>query len=223
MRTLLCSIKNNKTKNLSETPIFSKKTQKNRKFLSFFIYFLVKNDFREVVMKYVISFFGIACIVLGVVLFGGNKSQNTQEESVRIHVVANSNSSYDEEVKYFVKDVVVTFLEKELQNFENSKEVKNYLVCNIEKLQDVVGLALKEKGVSYGAKIFLIKEEMPARVYDNQVFDEGVYDSLKIELGNAKGENWWCVVFPSVCFISSKNFQNFEYKSKIWDILSNVI
>ncbi len=177
----------------------------------------------EVVMKYVISFFGVGLIVLAVVLFGGQKPKTQEEEVVRIHVVANSNSAYDEEVKYFVKDVVVTYLEKELENFSDGGEVKNFLGANIEKVEEVVSLALKDKKVGYGAKITLTKEEMPARVYGENVFEEGVYDSLKIQLGRGGGDNWWCVVFPSVCFTSTKNFQSFEYKSRIWDILSNVI
>ena len=62
----------------------------------------------------------------------------------------------------------------------------------------------------------------PTRVYDDFSLQSGVYQSLKIDLGQAKGDNWWCVVFPAVCFTSSKNPQNLEYISKIWDTIQSV-
>ena len=63
---------------------------------------------------------------------------------------------------------------------------------------------------------------MPTRAYDNLVLESGVYESLNIALGDAKGDNWWCVVFPAVCFVDTKNYENLEYISKILDIIYRV-
>lgn len=66
------------------------------------------------------------------------------------------------------------------------------------------------------------QENLPDRAYDDLVLEAGVYDCLNIELGNANGDNWWCVVFPAVCFLSSKNPENVVYISKIWEIINRV-
>lgn len=174
-------------------------------------------------MKYILSFFGIGIICLAIFLCGGQKEQNVKiDDCIRIHVVANSNSSKDEEVKYFVKDVIMEYLNPFLEDVENDEEAKQVVFQQIPQMQKVANEALRETGVSYGAMISITKEDMPTRAYDNMVFEEGCYDSLKIELGNAGGDNWWCVVFPSVCFISEKNVENYVYISKIWEIIYRV-
>ncbi len=174
-------------------------------------------------MKYVLSFLGLGIIIFSIFMFGGKNNEYQHNESVRIHVIANSNSKQDEEIKYFVKDVLVEFLKDKLEVVESKEEAKKFIKLNILKLQNIVNKALENYGVEYTAKIRLTKENMPTRAYDDVVYVSDEYDSLRIELGQAKGDNWWCVVFPSVCFISSKNFENYEYKSKIWEIISSVI
>ena len=90
------------------------------------------------------------------------------------------------------------------------------------KINEVALSALKKSGVNYGVSVTIVYEDMPTRAYDNMVLEAGTYECLKIELGKAQGDNWWCVVFPAVCFIDTKNFEKVEYISKIWEILSNV-
>ena len=90
------------------------------------------------------------------------------------------------------------------------------------KINEVARSVLSANDVDYGVKVSLNKEDVPLRVYDDLVVEEGVYDCLKIELGSSQGDDWWCVVFPAVCFVSSKKYENIEYISKIWEIINNV-
>lgn len=172
-------------------------------------------------MKYILSIFGIAIIVCACVFFTENNHE-VNEDYLRIHITANSNSQRDQNIKYVVKDAVVEFLIPKLADAENKTEAENIIKENLNKIEDVANVVLEIEGVNYFADVSIVEEEMPARAYDNLVLEAGVYQSLNIKLGESRGDNWWCVVFPAVCFLDSKNFGNLEYISKIWDIINRV-
>lgn len=173
-------------------------------------------------MKWILAGLGVVAIVCGICFFGGNKPQEN-EEYMRIHIVANSNSTVDQNVKYVVKDAVVEFLIPCLAEAENKAEAEKIISSNLTKINEVVNVVLQKQGVKYKGSVSLTSEDMPMRAYGDLILQEGVYDSLKITLGQGHGDNWWCVVFPAVCFINSQNPQNVEYISKIWEIISSVI
>lgn len=137
---------------------------------------------------------------------------------LRIHVRANSNSAEDQQVKYEVKDEVVKFITpfvKECVDKERAIEVMNELLPEIEKVCDK---ALRERGYTYGARAQIRDEKFPTRVYGDLTLDEGVYDALIIELGTGTGDNWWCVIYPPLCFTSAS--ADVEYCSIIADIIN---
>lgn len=137
---------------------------------------------------------------------------------LRIHVRANSNSAEDQQVKYEVKDEVVKFITpfvKECVDKERAIEVMNELLPEIEKVCDK---ALRERGYTYGARAQIRDEKFPTRVYGDLTLDEGVYDALIIELGTGTGDNWWCVIYPPLCFTSAS--ADVEYRSIIADIIN---
>ncbi len=170
-------------------------------------------------MKYILSFFGVGIIVLAICLCGG---KNSSEDFLRIHIVANSNSTYDQNLKYVVKDAVVGYLLPLLADAQDESEAKEIVLQNLLEINEVANTALESEGATYSASVSITSENMPTRAYESLVLEEGIYDSLKIVLGEGNGDNWWCVVFPAVCYIDSKNVENVEYISKILDIISNV-
>lgn len=172
-------------------------------------------------MKYILSFLGIV-VVACAIFFCTKKTDNVNDDYVRIHITANSNSDFDKKIKYKVKDAVVEFLIPQLSQTQCKEEAEALLLSNLQKIQVVANDTLSKCGVRYMAQVTLIEEKIPTRVYDDFVLESGIYQSLNIELGDAKGDNWWCVVFPAVCFTSSKNPENLEYISKIWDTIQSV-
>ncbi|MBQ8196954.1 MAG: stage II sporulation protein R [Clostridia bacterium] len=150
-------------------------------------------------------------------------SANTQtvvkEEYLRIHIRANSNNEQEQAVKYLVKDGVVEFLAPFIAECDTKEKAINLLN---EKLKDIEGVAneiLRKNGFSYTSKATLKQEEFPTRIYDDITLDSGVYDALILELGSGKGDNWWCVVYPPLCF--TETTVKYEYKSKIYQIISD--
>ncbi len=123
-----------------------------------------------------------------------------REELVRLHVVANSDSEGDQAVKLQVKDAVVEYLQEAMADIADVETAKEYLRENLPKIERVANDCLVSLGVEPEAVVTFCKEEFGKRVYDTFTLPSGVYDSLRITIGEGEGKNWWCVVFPSLCF-----------------------
>ena len=151
-------------------------------------------------------------------LTAGCSYQNNSVEYLRIHIRANSNSQEDQSVKYKIKAEVVNYLTPlitECNSKEQAITLLNLHKLNIEKVCDKV---LSDSGFGYKAEVAVRNELFPTRVYGEFTLNEGFYDALIVELGKAKGDNWWCVVYPPLCFAG--NDTNVVYKSKILEIIN---
>ncbi len=134
---------------------------------------------------------------------------------------ANSNGADDQRVKYEVKDEAVKFITpyvKECVTKEAAIEVMRGLIPEIE---EVCVRALEQRGYGYGARAEIRQEKFPTRVYGELTLEEGVYDALIIELGEGVGDNWWCVIYPPLCFTSAS--ADVEYRSVIFDIINKFL
>ncbi len=138
-------------------------------------------------------------------------------EYLRMHIRADSNDEEAQAVKYKVRDRVVTFLTPTVANCGNKRAAMEKLGGMLKEIEDVAEEVLLENGFSYGARASIRKEEFPTRVYEDVTLESGVYDALIIELGSGKGDNWWCVVYPPLCF--GGQGADIVYKSKIREII----
>ena len=118
---------------------------------------------------------------------------------LRMHVIANSDSDEDQRVKLLVKDEVVKEGAKLLENAETKEEAINILMENILLLEETANKELFENGFDEKACVSIEKTFFPTRQYENVTLPAGMYDSLLVEIGEAKGKNFWCVMFPSMC------------------------
>lgn len=142
------------------------------------------------------------CLVAALAVWGGTllaDRQRLNEELIRLHVVANSDSRVDQEVKLQVRDAVIQSLEADLEALADVEQAKAYLTENLPKIQAVANETLEEAGFSGQAVVSLCKEAFDTRYYDTFTLPAGVYEALRITIGEGKGHNWWCVVFPTLC------------------------
>lgn len=168
--------------------------------------------------KYCISFLIVAIIILSGV--GLMLPQNTtRTEYLRIHVRADSNEVEAQTVKYAVKDAVVKYLTPYIAECDTVDKAKTLLTSRLNQIEAVANGVLKENGFSYTARASVKNELFPTRVYDGLELESGFYDALILELGSGKGDNWWCVVYPPLCFTGSGT--SYVYKSKILDIIDS--
>jgi stage II sporulation protein R len=171
-------------------------------------------------MKYVCGIFSIILILCSV--FFLKCKDDKSQDCIRLHVVANSSKAEDQNIKYMIKDLVVEFLNGQLEDAQNVDTAKSKVLNLTSQIKWLVDLALIENGFSYQCKVKVVQEDFPLRSYGDKVFSSGKYQSLRIDLGQAKGDNWWCVVYPMVCYVPSENFADCEYISKIWEMIKSV-
>ncbi len=152
--------------------------------------------------KFFIVFVFVVCVVT---LVFPLKSKKTQTEYLRIHVRANSNDTSDQNIKYVVKDAVVAYLSPYVSNCTTKSQAYCVLQSKLKDIDDVCKKTLVQNGFFYGAKAYLRSENFPARTYGSLTLSEGIYDALIVELGTGKGDNWWCVVYPPLCFAGGKS------------------
>lgn len=146
-------------------------------------------------------------------------SPTTKTEYLRIHIRANSNEKFDQEIKYVIKDEIVNFLTPKIAECDTFEKSITLLTDNIEEIEKVADKILEENGLNYKSKASVKNEKFPTRKYDDLVLDGGFYDALIVELGTGAGDNWWCVVYPPLCF--TKTGVGYVYKSKIMEIINN--
>jgi stage II sporulation protein R len=127
------------------------------------------------------------------------KSENISENVFRLHILANSDSNEDQSLKLKVRDEILKISSDIFVNCDTKEQAINQAIINIDKFKETATKVIKSEGYDYQVNISISNEYFNTRKYDNFTLPSGFYDSLKIEIGQAKGHNWWCVMFPSVC------------------------
>ena len=132
---------------------------------------------------------------------GGIDEGAPYSKIMRFHVRANSDTQEDQELKMAVKEDVVSFLKPLLENCESVAESKNIIVSNLQNIYTIAINTIVEQGYDYEVRVYVTEEEFPAKTYGDLTFPAGKYQALRIDIGEAKGQNWWCVMYPPLCFI----------------------
>lgn len=151
----------------------------------------------------------IIVVVSTVALVHGNnqKSKDLQsgiaEELIRFHVIANSDSKEDQELKILIKDSLIEELDPYLTDINSVSEARDILYNNLTLMESLANEKIKENGFTYTVRASLEYDYFPLKVYGDIALPPGTYEAVRIELGDASGRNWWCVMFPPLCFVDS--------------------
>lgn len=125
--------------------------------------------------------------------------EDLRHNILRLHIVANSDSQTDQELKIKIRDEILAETSDLFLSATNLETAKITSENSLEEFEKIANSVIKQNGFNYKAKAYLDERYFDTRVYDNFTLPAGYYPSLVIELGKAKGKNWWCVVFPTVC------------------------
>lgn len=145
----------------------------------------------------IISIFLSLYTAFSVVSFSAG-AESVRGSVVRLHILANSDSAVDQNIKIKVRNTLLEkgVLEGECETAEAAAE---YYCKNTDELKKIAESVLKENNKDYGARVIIGKEYYKTRRYGDLTFPAGVYESVRVILGEGKGENWWCVMFPPLC------------------------
>ena len=128
-------------------------------------------------------------------------SSNIQDSVFRLHVIANSNKEEDQNLKYLVRDKILEYINSISQNYNTKEDIIKLANNNIEEIKKIAENVVLENGYNYPIKVSIGNFAFPTKTYGDITFPAGFYDALKVEIGEAEGRNWWCVVFPPLCFV----------------------
>ena len=166
----------------------------------------------------------IICVILGICigafLTGAYASQRAMEVDARIsriqgslskevfrfHVLADSDSDEAQRVKLKVRDKVLEYMKQTMPGNEDmvsASQTKRWAKEHLREIEDIAESVIREEGYSYRAKAEVSVSYFPDKRYGDITFPQGYYEALRIKLGKAKGHNWWCVLYPNLCFTSA--------------------
>ncbi len=173
-------------------------------------------------------------LMLSVFINGaGNETAFAQHNLIRLHVLANSNSPKDQDLKLLVRDTVIEETKSILGTVGDKQEAHRLLQSHRDRIEDAAQARVYGEGYAYPVAVQIGKFPFPLRKYGDLSLPEGVYDAVRVEIGSGAGDNWWCVLFPPLCLSDLEGTnsdlllvnedgegRNFAFRLKIWDHFS---
>lgn len=148
------------------------------------------------------------------------------DKVIRLHVIANSNTVFDQQLKYKVRNSVIDKFDKEFENVASKNESEKVIIEKISEIREDAESIIKEEGYDYDVNVYYGNFKFPRKLYEDIVLPEGYYDAVRIEIGKAEGNNWWCVMFPPLCFVDfgqdkkSEPVFSVETEKKLQEVLT---
>lgn len=162
--------------------------------------FISKNKFKHF---FLLSFLLILYILTSAVSYTNAVCSNISDSVFRLHVIANSDTLEDQSLKYIVRDNIIEYINTISKNCTSKEEVIKITRENISIIESIALDTIRKEGFNYSVQVSIGNFPFPTKEYGDIKFPPGYYDALKIEIGQATGKNWWCVMFPPLCFVDT--------------------
>ena len=146
----------------------------------------------------------ILSVSIGIYSYANSVSKDLENNIFRLHILANSDSIEDQQVKYEVRDSLLKYMQEISKGCKTKQEAIEKAKENKEQFEKIANDILQENGCDYTVQIEICKTTFPNKNYGDIELPKGKYDALEVKLGNAEGHNWWCVMYPSLCFVDTK-------------------
>lgn len=165
----------------------------------------------------------IALILGSYYLLGMGVKKTIPEDAIRLRILANSNSEYDQEIKGNVKVNIQKEIYNILKKTNDIDSARTLLKNNIDKLNNSVSDTLSKVNYPYDFNINYGYNYFPDKEYDGVIYPAGYYESILITLGSGEGDNWWCVLFPPMCLLEAEETEEVEYKLWIQEMIDKYL
>lgn len=167
----------------------------------------------------------IIILIISVIFITSIKATSNiiPDEAIRLRVIANSNSSYDQQIKLEVRDAIQLNLYNLLKETKGIEEARNIINNNLDDISNNVKKILEKENYNQNYTISFGQNYFPEKKYKGITYKEGYYESLVITLGSGEGDNWWCVLFPPLCLIEAEESDEVEYKFFIKELIDKYL
>lgn len=142
--------------------------------------------------------------------------------AIRLRIIPNSNNLLDQEMKAKVKEYLENNLYKNFANVDDIDEARTMINNNIPKIEEDITSIFNENNYDMNFKVKYGNNYFPEKEYKGIIYEEGYYESLIVEIGEAKGDNFWCVLFPSLCLLETEETTEVEYKLGVLELINKI-
>ena len=182
------------------------------------MYKVIKWVYREKIILTIALIIGLVCSTK---VYSDTVQAGIAEEVIRFHVLANSDSDEDQALKLKVRDGILDKYQKELSGSDNIEKTRKIIMNNLDGIADCAREIIESEGYDYDVKAYMTKDDFPTKVYGDVSLPAGEYEALRVEIGKAEGHNWWCVMFPPLCYVDvSCNEVPVDDKKALENVLS---
>lgn len=184
---------------------------------------------KKVKYSFILIFLFFLYISINAFSYASYVSEDISSSVFRLHVIANSDSTEDQNLKYIVRDKVIAYM-SEINTASNKLDVIELAKEHLDDFQAIAKRTIQEEGYDYPVSVEIGNFYFPTKNYGDISLPAGDYDALRINIGDAKGQNWWCVMFPPLCFVNvtsgvvpedSKNMMKQELSNESYHIISD--
>ncbi len=167
------------------------------------MYYIIKKNIVYIVFALSIIIFTTSVLYKTLTFYAQNKVEDLSKGMIRFHVVANSDTVEDQLLKQKVKDRVIDYMQPILKDSKSVEETRQKIRQNLNQMQAIAKETIEGSNKSYGVYCSLGEASFPTKAYGDVVFPAGTYEAFRIIIGEGKGENWWCVMFPPLCYVDA--------------------
>ena len=154
-------------------------------------------------IPYIVLFLGIISFFAYYKMESADAASALAKNTIRFHVRANSDTVIDQNLKMKVKDAVVNYIYKQTGDFASARETSLFITQHNDKIKNIAQKVIDENGFDYTVKSSFGTDTFPTKTYGDIVYPEGEYTSYTLSIGARKGHNWWCVLYPPLCFVDT--------------------
>ncbi|AZT90928.1 sporulation stage II protein R [Caldicellulosiruptor changbaiensis] len=126
---------------------------------------------------------------------------------IRLHILANSNSKEDQGLKIYVRDKLISYLSDKVEYSKGKSYILRQISEQKPQIERYLQQQIAQKGYNYSVKVAIQRDLFPNRIYNGFLFPSGVYDAVKVFIGEGGGKNWWCVIFPPLCIVDEAKLE----------------
>lgn len=179
---------------------------------------LHQNQKRRFLVRF--GIFAFLCIIIKSQFVSAQMIQQYEDytnlDLLRFHIRAQSNLNIHQEEKMAVRETVLQYIDQKMTKVSDKEQMRKQVLAHRQDIEKVIEHTLKSYGVNPGIAIYFTKEFFPMRKYGQTIVPAGIYEAMRIDLGKAKGKNWWCILYPSFCLIDSNHvLENPKDKEKL--------
>lgn len=175
------------------------------------------------VLKIILTVFITAVIIMSIFFmsYSENMNKGLADNLIRLHVVANSEKEEDQELKRDIRDMILNYMKIQLKDSKDIEQTKYIIQKNLPVIEYMSEKEIMKRGMNYTVKATLGSFAFPTKAYGDIILPAGNYQALKVVIGKGEGTNWWCVLFPPLCFVdATQGTVPEDVKQKLRDTLT---